>query len=142
MQLQTLHKISPFNNWDLVHLRFRYQYESSLKYLGYIWRFCNNIKSKKTTIWITGIESWCLKFKIKTLFKLSHNISQEERLRDKPTCTNFCLHRRLMSLAFPFILMFASRNVTTDTELTEQAPSVDSAAAFNSLEIHMNSKSM
>ena len=38
------------------------------KYLGYIWRFCNNIKSKKTTIWIAGIESWCLKWKIKRLW--------------------------------------------------------------------------
>lgn len=38
------------------------------KYLGYIWRFCNNIKSKKATIWIAGIESWCLKWKIKGLW--------------------------------------------------------------------------
>ena len=46
-----------------------------------------------------------------------------------------------MSVAFPFI--FANRNfVITDTKLTEQAPSVDSAAAFNSLESQMNRKSL
>jgi len=43
-----------------------------------------------------------------------------------------------MSLAFPFIL--ANKNIAcvTDTELTEKAPSADSAAAFSSLEIKMN----
>ena len=62
-------------------------------------------------------------------------------LNRKDCVTNFCLHRGLMSVAFPFI--FANRNfVITDTELTEQAPSVDSAAALNSLEIHMNRKSL
>ena len=48
------------------------------------------------------------------------------------TCT------RLVSLALPFIL--ANKNIAcvTDTELTEKAPSADSAAAFSSLEIKMN----
>lgn len=62
-------------------------------------------------------------------------------LNKKDCVTNFCLHRGLTSVAFPFI--FANRNfVITDTELTEQAPSVDSVAALNSLEIHMNRKSL
>ena len=57
--------------------------------------------------------------------------SQEERLRDRPTYTNFCLQ----SLVFPYFTL--ANNVIIDTELTEKAPSADSAAALSNLENKM-----